>query len=67
MGKKSLIQISDNLYIPFSLDKTTYFWNLIIIQEIIEEPETKDKKKKKKKKIKIKKRIKKRINIKKKV
>ena len=48
MGIKSLIQISDNLYIPFSLDKTTYFWNLIIIQEIIEEPETKDKKRKKK-------------------
>ena len=48
MGIKSLIQISDNLYISFSLDKSVYFWNLNITQEIIEEPESKDKKKKKK-------------------
>ena len=48
MGIKSFIQVSDNLYISFSLDKTISFWNLNINQEIIEEPETKDKKKKKK-------------------
>ena len=48
MGIKSLIQINDNLYITFSLDKKICFWNLNIAQEIIEEPETKDKKKKKK-------------------
>ena len=48
MGIKSLIQVSDNLYISYSIDKTIYFWNLSITQEIAEEPESKDKKKKKK-------------------
>jgi WD40 repeat protein len=45
---KSLIQVSDNLYISISLDKSVCFWNLSITQEIAEEPESKDKKKKKK-------------------
>ena len=48
MGIKSLIQVSDNLYISISLDKSVCFWNLSITQEIAEEPESKDKKKKKK-------------------
>ena len=48
MGIKSLIQVSDNLYISLSLDKSVCFWNLSITQEIVEEPESKDKKKKKK-------------------
>ena len=49
MGIKSLVQISNNLYITFSFDKTICFWNLNIFQEIKEEePETKEKKKKKK-------------------
>ena len=49
MGIKSLIQISNNLYISFSLDKTICFWNLNIFQEIKEEePDAKEKKKKKK-------------------
>ena len=48
MGIKSLVQISDTLYITFSLDKTISFWNLNIRQEIVEEVEVKDKKKKKK-------------------
>ena len=48
MGIKSLVQISDTLYITFSLDKTISFWNLNIKQEIVEEVEVKDKKKKKK-------------------
>ena len=48
MGIKSLVQISDTLYITFSLDKTICFWNLNIRQEIVEEVEVKEKKKKKK-------------------
>ena len=49
MGIKSLVQISDNFYISFSLDKSISFWNLNIYQETKEEePETKEKKKKKK-------------------
>ena len=49
MGIKSLVQLSNNLYISFSLDKSISFWNLNIYQEIKEEePETKEKKKKKK-------------------
>ena len=48
MGIKSLIQISDTLYISFSIDKTISFWNLNIKQESVEEPEVKEKKKKKK-------------------
>ena len=48
MGIKSLVQISDTLYITFSLDKTISFWNLNIKQEIVEEVEVKEKKKKKK-------------------
>ena len=48
MGIKSLVQISDTLYITFSLDKTICFWNLDIRQEIIEDVEVKEKKKKKK-------------------
>ena len=48
MGIKSLVQISDTLYITFSLDKTIRFWNLNIRQEIVEEVEVKEKKKKKK-------------------
>ena len=49
MGIKSLIQISNNLYISFSFDKTICFWNLNIFQEIKEEePDAKEKKKKKK-------------------
>ena len=46
MGIKSLIQISDTLYISFSIDKTISFWNLNIRQEIVEEHEVKEKKKK---------------------
>ena len=49
MGIKSLKQISNNLYISFSFDKTICFWNLNIFQEIKEEePDAKEKKKKKK-------------------
>ena len=49
MGIKSLKQISNNLYISFSIDKTICFWNLNIFQEIKEEePDAKEKKKKKK-------------------
>ncbi len=48
MRIKSLLKISDTLYISFSFDKTISFWSLNITQEIVEEPETKDKKKKKK-------------------
>ena len=49
MGIKSLVQISNNFYISFSLDKSISFWNLNISQEMIEEqPEIKEKKKKKK-------------------
>ena len=49
MGIKSLVQISNNFYISFSLDKSISFWNLNISQEIVEEqPEIKEKKKKKK-------------------
>ena len=49
MGIKSLIQISNKLYISFSLDKTISFWNLNIKhQEVEEETELKEKKKKKK-------------------
>ena len=49
MGIKSLVQVSNNLYISFSLDKSILFWNLNIYQEIKEEePEVKEKKKKKK-------------------
>ena len=49
MGIKSLVQISDTLYISFSIDKTISFWNLNVKQENIgEQPEMKEKKKKKK-------------------
>ena len=49
MGIRTLIQISNNLYISFSYDKSISFWNLNIKQqEIVEETEVKDKKKKKK-------------------
>ena len=49
MGIRALIQITNNLYISFSLDKTISFWNLNIKhQEVEEETEFKEKKKKKK-------------------
>ena len=49
MGIRALIQITNNLYISFSFDKSIRFWNLNIKQqEIVEEPDTKEKKKKKK-------------------
>ena len=49
MGVKSLVQVSNNLYISFSVDKSIIFWNLNIYQELkAEEPEQKEKKKKKK-------------------
>jgi len=49
MGIKSLVQISNNLYISYSLDKSICFWHLNINQEIVDEPiELKEKKKKKK-------------------
>ena len=49
MGIRALFQISNNLYISFSYDKSISFWNLNIKQqEIVEESESKDKKKKKK-------------------
>ena len=54
MGIKSLIQISNKLYISFSLDKTISFWNLNIKhQEVEEETEFKEKKKKKIRKMKM--------------